>query len=561
MTTPLPYHYSRDPVEIERVIASYRGTLMSDEDWLVAGDFVRRMVRQTAPVNVNAAQARLSMVSRYLLTCSMWRRDTPPEQAEVFSDAQIRYVDAALRVNGVGEGVRSITRTVARKLRTELAPARKPAPPKLPIVWVPNVTLTARTTMPVVYSWLLARLSGPIDLKCLDKALREVAGRSTGLTPEIIWRLLPHLPCRDLDEFVPEFVRAVVPVVARSVSPKPKFKPPSRAAIKRAQQGKKAGVSTRATLDSLSPEIVAAIEKYEPKLPRQDWDRVRTVVRGFVAASQPISPKSAIDLMWMTTRYALWAHSHAGVSPITVDVLADQTLFRRYITTGTKGVAESTIGTVRSQLANGISIIIEGPKQKVGYRKGAAPYTRADEARLILLARHQTTVLRRARLGAVVALGAGAGLNSAELRGVLPGHITEQTRDGVSLLQVEVVAGVRPRTVPVRDTYRELLSDALRWHQEGGFSPTDPLTGSPTARNVVGRIADDCLNADGSRPNVDAFRLRSTWLLAIVNARVPLTAILAAAGLKTPRPIVDLIPYLEEPDPAEFALVIAGVGS
>ena len=64
----------------------------------------------------------------------------------------------------------------------------------------------------------------------------------------------------------------------------------------------------------------------------------------------------------------------------------------------------------RSTLATAIAAILSGGRRqtKVAYRGGSAPYTPAEEQAFLLLARHQPTLIKRARLATVIALGAGA---------------------------------------------------------------------------------------------------------------------------------------------------------
>jgi hypothetical protein len=60
--------------------------------------------------------------------------------------------------------------------------------------------------------------------------------------------------------------------------------------------------------------------------------------------------------------------------------------------------------------------------------------------------------------------------------------------------------------------------------------------------------------------DIEASRLRNTWLVAAMCAPVPLADLLRAAGLRTARTIGDLLPYCPDADPAVIAAALAAMG-
>jgi integrase len=554
----MPPTVCRDVQSIEAEIATRRPLTLTPDEWLMAGDFVREMTRLLFPYDANNARAYMALLARYLLISSVWDGSKPPRREEVFATEQARYVDTRLLRQGKSAWTRKTMRRIASKLGPNPPVTKgREGSAETPVLLTVNPVLARGASALTIRSWLVPRLDGPTDIPALDRALRDEAGR-TGLTNRFFDSAQPHLTIRSHLDYVPELVCAVVPV-GRHSKPDEAVVPkrPSRAAVKRAQKAKLAGHSTRQTVTSAPADVGAAILAYTPRIPSGEWRQVRDVTRDFVAAAEPVSVLSARQLMWIVTRYALWAQTHTGASTISVDVLADLDASRRYVTTKLTS-SKSTVETRRSTLDAAIRTICDGRLPTAGYRTGAAPYTRGEEQRLTLLARHQKTSLRQARLGIIIALGAGAGLNSAEIRRIAPHDITVQESHGFSFLQVKV-GGTRPRTVPLRDTYRSLLTDSLNLHDSNGFTRHDPIMGNPDNNNAISMLCERCKTADGPQANVSVNRLRATWLLAVANSRIPLTALLAAAGLKSARPIADLIPFMEESDPAEYAAEYAAI--
>ncbi len=194
--------------------------------------------------------------------------------------------------------------------------------------------------------------------------------------------------------------------------------------------------------------------------------------------------------------------------------------------------------------------------QVISYQPVQPPYTPFECASLVRLARNQPTATLRRELSAIVALGLGAGLSSAEQRGVTRESVVEGELGSTTALFVKV-GGAIPRTVVVRATYERLLREVLDLHQKAGRKPTDPLYGlSKTRHNVTGPVTQRAKTALTTGVDVDPARLRSTWLVAAMSAPVPLGALLRASGLRSARTLVDLLAYCPSPDEAAVAAIL-----
>lgn len=146
---------------------------------------------------------------------------------------------------------------------------------------------------------------------------------------------------------------------------------------------------------------------------------------------------------------------------------------------------------------------------------------------------------------AALALHHGAGLKHNELRFVDESDI--EWRDGFFVVRVTekhtVKSRMPNRVIAVDSAYaqwlRELLVEArgeTLAHASSGSATYDPL-------KVIRRE----IEVPEALPSFDPRRLRNTWLVNMLNRRVPLRAVLTAAGLQT-LDLPLLLPALHDDD-------------
>ncbi|MDT0165739.1 hypothetical protein Q9R32_09240 [Actinotalea sp. AC32] len=171
----------------------------------------------------------------------------------------------------------------------------------------------------------------------------------------------------------------------------------------------------------------------------------------------------------------------------------------------------------------------------VGYDSIKAPYTPAERGTILRAARTQPTARKGQQLGAVVALGFGAGADSVDLRELHVRDIVDHGQDGLSV----AFHGSRPRVVPVRRVAEDLLRSAI-----AGRGADELLIGKDIGRrNTAARVIEDA--ALYKVPHIEASRMRATWLADLMTDSIPLAVILQAAGLKSARTLVDVLPHTE----------------
>lgn len=161
------------------------------------------------------------------------------------------------------------------------------------------------------------------------------------------------------------------------------------------------------------------------------------------------------------------------------------------------------------------------------------PYTIDEIAKIRRDAKQQISEERSRAARAIVALGLGAGLD-----GRWNVRITHKHTVGAGPVRLRVPDPAK-RLVVVRKEFEGEIVDLA---QSRG-----PLVGVIKAgKNASSELAAS-VDIDRGNIRLNASRLRSTWLLALLAAGTPLSVVTAAAGLKTIGSIGDLLPYLRDP--------------
>ena len=180
-------------------------------------------------------------------------------------------------------------------------------------------------------------------------------------------------------------------------------------------------------------------------------------------------------------------------------------------------------------------------------RRVAAPYSPAELAGVRADAIAQPTTGRRRAARALVALGAGVGLDGRWAVRVAGDDV--HLRDGVVVVTVH---GPVPRDVPVLAAWED---DVLDLAAEMGNEFL--VGGRSTARNRAGSLARRVTVAPG-HPRLSSARLRSTWLVTHLAMGTRLPELGRAAGLRGVTVLSDLLPYVPTLGDAEALAMLRG---
>ncbi len=581
-------------------LEEFTPTSLTDGQWQAARPVVQAAVRSIPNLPTKQHKPYASRLCRFL-AASTWDRTGTPDLHALLTERAIGSLVSAEQMPGVSAAARGTYRRVLRRIgrATGSIPAANPAPPRTPtsaarafwlgvagtpVSFVVAAGAYARggyRAHPGMWTGFGHELKLDGDLSVLTPngcaqplSVSCVAEEATGTVIDV------RRAARDLRSADNIDLRVVSPIAPSPLASVPTnratgpSKPTSRtararqarAAIKRAEMAAEAPVALAvADLPPVSDEVEAAICSYRPDLlDTHTWTDIGDVVVHALRAYNPPSARWVGSQAGHVTSFVRWVarNNRATDAPstFTADLLVVPGLVDRYLAEALVGRPDSSRATVRSILRRVVRNLAGGSAERIKYVPIQAPYTPTECAAFVRLARNQPTKDLRRALSAVVALGLGAGLDGGDQREVTPADITDvELDDGVTGLLVKV-KGQRPRTVVMRAEYEPLLREALNLHNTSRRGKNTPIYGLSTSRrNVTSTVTSKAVTATGTGVDINAARLRATWLLACMNSPVPLAVLLNAAGLKTARTFTDLLAYCPPADSSEVAAVLRAI--
>lgn len=288
----------------------------------------------------------------------------------------------------------------------------------------------------------------------------------------------------------------------------------------------------------LQPTLVSLINGYtSPQYTASQLAQIRPFLLAVVTASTLSGAESVRKHCTHIAALAMYALQRgmaleAG-SVFTTDFIDE------YVRIGMAGAGATLRAERRRRLLALATVVNPGPSTParltpIGHRAIKPPYTPIELAVIARVCRTQPSETKRRDLSVVVALGAGAGLDSVDLRRLFTDHAEDLGTHG---LQVHVQEP-RSRTVAIRRPLEDLLRSALE-----GRRPGELLLGEKAdRRNTAARAVENA--ALYNVPHIEPARLRATWLADLMTDTVPIGLLLQAAGLQSARSLVDLTPHL-----------------
>jgi hypothetical protein len=299
--------------------------------------------------------------------------------------------------------------------------------------------------------------------------------------------------------------------------------------------------------------VLDVIRRYTPAhVDEATWNEIADVVRSVIDQAT-VSEPTARKYLSHFAAYAAWSVAQ-GV-PAALPQLLDAATIERYIEIGMPDAKDGTRGTRRSILRRIAQhahpdLSLAPDAKPLAYRRIRPPYAAQEIASYFRLADAQPTQGRRDSLRAVLALGLGCGLDCGDL-GWVRGIDVRETEHGVEV----DVAGRRPRRVICLSRYEDPLTELATTAAEKLL-----IGGAQLGRRNVTSVTLGRLLQDKSVPPLVVSRLRSTWLTAHLAANTPLPVIMGAAGLRTVRPLEDLLDHVPAYSASEATRALRSAG-
>ncbi|HEU4675331.1 MAG TPA: hypothetical protein VFS29_05055, partial [Motilibacteraceae bacterium] len=561
--------------------------------WALARGVVLGAVRACEPVDAEDAKGLASRACLFLAGPCGWAGTTAPDLRTLLTEpgiaAHLHRLKTAAKSGKTRENHRADLRRLARAVNGTHQPkkARATAPVE-PV----SALLLAVGSCPAPFTAAVAALGQlggrPVSREALDPLAAWLAANAATDGPGTV-RLLDAAAA--LAGVAPAAVEVVVPAArtprpSTRTSPTPAAKratsattasaparPPSRAAaLRHAKAAAAAAAAVTAgpalapapDLDALPGEVRVAVLAYRPRgVSDAEWAPLAELGRRLMAGYAPASAANAGHVGSHVATFLRWVARWPGRADATVPLRAEELLVPGLVDAylATLTAPDASKATVRSVLRRAVRSLSAAPASAtVAYQPVAAPYGRAECARLVRLARNQPTVDGRRALSLLVGLGLGAGLDGRDLRHVTRDGFTDvEIGEPVPALAVAVGGTERPRTVVVARAYEPLVRESLALHDKAKRGRTAPVLGrKATRRNVTTPTVASAVTAQaGVTVEIEVNRLRATWLVACMSANVPLAALLAAAGLRSARTLTDLLAHCPAPDPAQVAVALA----
>lgn len=295
------------------------------------------------------------------------------------------------------------------------------------------------------------------------------------------------------------------------------------------------------------------IANYKPNsIPVAEWDNViGPLVRACVIKTGVDKRYQVIHALRGTAGLAVWARQQ-GI-PLQPEQLFAVETVDRYVTVGLPHMSAESRRTLRAVIRMvGIANTRNAPwePRPVALPRNhlQAPYTATDIGWWWEIATTQSTPGRARTAQAVVALGLGVGIITSEHHDVTGENVR---RSGEAL--VVDIPGERARTVACQAVWADRLEELAAQHR------SEPLIGTYSRnRNRVNSLIARVERPAGM-PTLVPARLRSTWIVGLLNRGVPIPALMSAVGWTAIPRLDDYMQYLAVTDEATRYRLVAGL--
>ena len=277
------------------------------------------------------------------------------------------------------------------------------------------------------------------------------------------------------------------------------------------------------------------------------WAAIAPTVRDCCTLMEPAEGNTSLRWLGVTTRYFAWCVQGGHDFSITEDKIvahcAGLTLMPRTV----QGNMARLRALGRAQGTVFPPMTIVWPSRKDGSR---SIFTPEELERWWQVACHQPSPLRRRDLCTIIALGAGAGLTSAECVALSASDVEGHPHDSGILL-----VHLPDRVVPVDSLW------VPRLHELVATCPGEYLfrQSDKVQRDLMTTVKRRVKTPAGL-PGLTMRRLRSTWMVSMMSRRLTVPELYSISGVRSASVLQELAPYVPGSfDDGRYLRIAAGL--
>jgi hypothetical protein len=277
----------------------------------------------------------------------------------------------------------------------------------------------------------------------------------------------------------------------------------ARMTLRSGQATEESRAAMAAARAAMPPATAKRMADYDPELPAEHVRTIRTFVEDAVALTLPKTSYSVETLLGPSMHFAYWAVNVVGAD-LDATIIFNRELIEHYVRQAMPGLEEGTRRNHRAWLFRVAEAVNPEANPRnpmpLNERRLETPYTEDECADLDRWAAGQGTPYMRRGATVLIALGAGAGLTSAEIATLRRESVTVSPDRAVT---INVTNEGRVRTVPVAARYEKSLAKS---HQgsAGGVArlPSEACEhGERCRQRLRGTILPPGRHSNGPRPS------------------------------------------------------------
>ena len=294
-------------------------------------------------------------------------------------------------------------------------------------------------------------------------------------------------------------------------------------------------------------EVAFRIASFAPNAPKSLWSEdVQRFTRSAVCDFAPVNEDEAARYISAVAWLTMWSVEPGGL-PLDRAIIFSAANRRRFLERGyTSRGAESRVG-ISYLLERIASDLLTFDPARPGVRatkptEPFAPYSSTEIARFRSQTMTRSTALKRARWRALLTLGAGLALSASE---IMSAQVPDVEDNGDHLV---MHVGGGQRSVVCLAAWESELRTLLNDPEVDTFlypKIVRPKNPAFQAAQFIGIAANP-----GEGFKIE--RLRSTWIVAHVDAGTPLVPLMEALGVKSLSTLERLAPYFARPSDDEI---------